>query len=222
MRHSGSFATGSLPRVTRCDMYKASIERPAGARRFLSWTAWPLLLAPATILLHELGHLLAAIALGFPEPALHFSSISHGDVSNRPAWQLGVVGLAGPIVTGILVLVGIASATQRPQQRFGYGLAVAAVSRFSVGVPYSIVNLVAWVSGRTLNPPAFDEYKAGEALQWSGNLTLGVTAAIVFAVLVWLLLRLLAGERAVAWLGFLLGTTVGWALWFGLAPLLLP
>jgi hypothetical protein len=190
--------------------------------RALRWMAWPLILAPATILLHELGHLLAAIALGFPEPALHFSSISHGDVGDRPGWQSGVVGLAGPFVTAVLVFIGIVWGVRHPRMRFGYGLAIAAVSRFFVGVPYTIANLIAHASGRTLDPPAFDEYKAGEALNWSGDLTLGVTAAAVFVVLFWLQFSLARGDKAAAWPGLIVGTIGGWALWFGVAPLILP
>ena len=190
--------------------------------RLLKWAAWPLLLVPATILLHELGHLLAAISLGFPEPALHFSSISHGDVSDRPPWQPGVVGLAGPAVTALLLGLGLWMMIRRPGQRFGHALAIAAASRFFVGVPYTIGNLIALATGRRLAPPSFDEYKAGEALGWSGNLTLGVTAALVLLVLVALIVRLPKGERLAAWPGLVAGTIGGWALWFTLAPVVLP
>lgn len=187
-----------------------------------AWLGWPLLLAPLTILLHELGHLLAAIALGFPDPALHFSWVSHGDVSGRPSWQLGVVGLAGPVVTALLVFAGATLLLRRRQMPFGYALAVAAASRFAVGVPYTISSLIAVMSGRRLNPPAFDEYKAGEALGWSGDLTLSTTAVVVFFVLFLVGFRLPPGERAVGWFGLLAGTIAGWAAWFSLAPYLFP
>lgn len=188
----------------------------------LAWLGWALLLAPLTILLHELGHLLAAIALGFPDPALHFSSISHGDVSGRPSWQLGVVGLAGPLVTALLVLTGSTLLLRRPRSPFGYALAVAAASRFFVGVPYTISNLIAVSSGRRLDPPAFDEYKAGTALGWSGNLTLGTTAAIAILVLLLVAFRLPRSERKAGWLGLLAGTIGGWIAWFSLAPYVFP
>lgn len=190
--------------------------------RLSGWAVWPLILAPLTILLHELGHLIVAILLGFPDPQLHFSSISHGDVSDRAGWQGGMVGLAGPAVTAVLVIAGLIYSAWRPRQRFGYALAVAAVSRFFVGVPYTIGNLVALASGRTLMPPSFDEYKAGVALGWSGDVTLGMTAAMVFLVLAWLAVRLPKGDRAAGWIGLIGGTIAGWGLWFSLAPLLLP
>lgn len=190
--------------------------------RFVHWAAWPLVVSPAMILLHELGHLLAGFVLGFPDPTLHFSSVSHGDISRRPDWQFGIFGLAGPVVSAVFVVSGIGLSLRYPRMRLGYALAVTAVSRFFVGVPYTVANLIVLASGRRLQPPAFDEYKAGEALGWSGNLTLGVTAAMVFAVFIWLIFALPKGERAAAWPGLVLGTAAGWALWFGLGPLLLP
>jgi hypothetical protein len=188
----------------------------------LGWAAWPLVLAPLTILLHEIAHLGAAIAPGFPDPVLHFSFISHGDVSSRPGWQSGVVGLAGPVVTALLLLAGLGLTVRRPSARFGQALAVAAASRFFVGVPYTIANIIALASDRQLAPPAFDEYKAGEALGWSGDLTLGVTASLFFLVIIVLLARLPRGERVWAWMGLIGGTVAGWAAGFSLAPLLLP
>ena len=198
----------------------------AGARSFatrlLRWCGWPLLLAPLTIFLHELGHFLAAVALGFPDPQIHFSAISHGDVSGRPAWQSGVVGLAGPAVTAAFVFGGLALTFRAPRLRFGWALAFAAASRFFVGVPYTIANLIALASGRRLDPPAFDEYKAGEALGWSGDATLAVSSLLFFAVLLRLALGVSRGQRTAGWLGLIVGTVAGWAAWFAAGPYLLP
>ncbi|MDQ3482431.1 MAG: hypothetical protein M3448_03345 [Pseudomonadota bacterium] len=82
--------------------------------------------------------------------------------------------------------------------------------------------MIAVASGRRLDPPAFDEYKAGEALGWSGNLTLGFTAGLFFLVILLMLLWLPKGQRLVAWLGLIGGTAAGWALWFSAAPYVLP
>lgn len=195
---------------------------PSWPRKLVAWGAWPLILVPLTIVLHELGHLVTALILGFPDAAIHFSHISHGDISERASWQSGVVGLAGPLTTATLLLSGVGLILRRPHSRFGYGLAVASASRFFVGVPYTIANLIALASGRKLEPPAFDEYKAGEALGWSGNLTLGASAALFFLVIAVLLVKPPKGERLLGWLGLVAGTIGGWALWFSLGPVLLP
>jgi hypothetical protein len=45
--------------------------------------------------------------------------------------------------------------------------AVTAVTRFAVGIPYTLVTGITGLIGAQLAPPAFDEYKAGTASEWS-------------------------------------------------------
>jgi hypothetical protein len=167
-------------------------------------------------LLHEAGHLAAAFAVGFPEPKLHYSSISHGDITAHPGSSAGIVGLAGPLVTAALTLLGLSFATRQPSARWAFALSVAAASRFAVGVPYTVAALFVRFQGKRLQPPAFDEHKAALALGWSGDLVLGLTAAILVGLLIWLAFGLPGRERSAAWPGLLMGTAVGWAVWMGL------
>jgi hypothetical protein len=180
------------------------------------WGAWCLLFVPATIVAHELGHLTAAAALGFPDVALHFSSISHGDIAGKPAWTNGVVGLSGPLVTVIITLVACAAIALRGGPPWAFALAISAASRFVVGVPYTMVSIALLLGNRRLAPPEFDEHKAASALGWSGDAVLGFTALFLIAILVWIGYRLPRGERIAAWPGLLVGTVLGWALWMGL------
>ena len=184
--------------------------------RTARWGVWCLLFVPATIVAHELGHLAAAAALGFPDVALHFSSISHGDVAGKPPWTSGVVGLAGPVVTVIITLFACAWIALRGGARWTFALAASAASRFIVGVPYTIVSIALLLWNRRLVPPEFDEHKAASALGWSGDVVLGCTALVLIATLVWIGYRLPRGERMAAWPGLLAGTALGWALWMGL------
>jgi hypothetical protein len=205
----------------------AAIEETGGgrswARRTLLWGRWCLLMVPLTILLHELGHLAAAVSVGFPDPALHFSSTSQGDVTKFAAWTHGVVGLAGPAVTVMLALFACGWIALRGCARWAFALLVASVSRFAVGVPYTLINSFVRLTGRRLTPPAFDEHKAATALGWSGDAVLGSTSVLLIAALVWMGFRLPRGERSVAWPGLLLGTALGWVLWMQLlGPVLLP
>lgn len=191
-------------------------------KRLLLWTAWPLLLAPLTIVLHELGHLLAALGFGFEGAALHFSHVDTGDTAGRPGWQIGIVGLAGPLVTAASILLAIYWGRQGTRARWPYAIAAAAASRFLVGVPYTIANLIARARGPRLEPPAFDEYRTGQALGWSGDLLLGLSSLLFFAAVFWLARALPKGERTLAWLGLVLGTVAGWVLWFTIGPMILP
>ena len=196
-------------------------RQPSRPMRFFIWAAWPLVLAPLTILLHKLGHLLTAVALGFHGPQLHFSHVEFDEAGGSSA-RVGLVGMAGPLVTAALILAAMAFHRIRPGSRWPYALAVAAASRFLVGVPYTIVSLIARLRAQRLQPPAFDEYRAGEALGWSGDLLLGLSSLMFLATLVWLARALPRSERVAAWPGLLLGTVAGWALWFAAGPLILP
>jgi len=187
------------------------------------WAAWSLVLAPVTIVLHELGHLFVARAVGFPNPTLHFNSVDPGLADGLPQAALGMATLAGPVVSAAVALGACVWIFWRAATPWAAALAVTAASRFVVGVPYTIVNVGARLIGSQLAPPEFDEYKAGAALAWSGDALLAGTALIPVVVFWTVNRRLRAGERAAAWSGLLIGTTVGWAVWMlGAGPALLP
>ncbi|WP_373061610.1 hypothetical protein [Gemmatimonas sp.] len=191
--------------------------------RSFPWATWSLMLAPVTIVLHELGHLLVARAVGFPNPTLHFNSVDPGTAAGLPPAALGLATLAGPLVSAALALGACAWIFWRAASPWATALAVTAASRFVVGVPYTIVNVGAWLIVSQLAPPEFDEYKAGVALAWSGDALLAGTSLIPVVVFWTVNRRLRAGERAAAWSGLLIGTTVGWAIWLlGAGPALLP
>jgi hypothetical protein len=178
-------------------------------------------LVPVGIVLHELAHLLAALALGFPNPEFHFSAVSPGDVRQQQQWELGAVALAGPLVTGLLTGLGIAAHRQWPLSVWPFALAIAAASRFAVAVPFSVVSVLMRLSGQRLAPPAFDEQKAADALVWSGELLLGITSVTLLIVLTWLVIKL--PSRWVTLPATLIGTAAGWALWMvALGPVLFP
>jgi hypothetical protein len=189
---------------------------------------WPLLLAaasialvPLCIILHELGHLLTALALGFPNPEFHFSAVSPGDVSQQAQWELGAVGLAGPLVTALLTVVGIAAHRRWSRSVWPFALAIAAASRFAVAVPFSLANIYVRLAGQRLAPPAFDEQKAADALGWSGEWLLSLTSATLLIVVAWLVVNL--PNRWLSLPAVLIGTAAGWALWMGaLGPLIFP
>jgi hypothetical protein len=192
-------------------------------RRAAPWAGWCVLLVPLTIVAHELGHYAVARLLGFPNPTLHYSAVNPGDVSGKAASLSGVVGLAGPAVTAILALFACGWIFARGPAHWAFALAISAASRFVVSVPYTVGSFVARLLGGTAGAPAFDEYKAGTALGWSGDALLASSAIILVGVLLFIGRKLPRGERSVAWPGLLVGTVLGWALWMLLlGPVLLP
>jgi len=176
----------------------------------LSLAAASIAFVPIGIVLHELGHLLTALALGFPNPEFHFGAVSPGDVSQQEPWELGAV-----------TVLGIAMHRRWPFSAWPFALALAAASRFAVAVPFSLVNVYVRLRGQRLEPPAFDEQKAADALGWSGELLLAITSATLLVVLAWLAIKL--PHRWLSLAAVLLGTAAGWALWMGvLGPSLFP
>ncbi len=200
-----------------------SQRRITWLRKVLSWSAWPLAAVPFTIVVHEAAHWLTAIAVGYPAPVLHYSSITHGDVEGYSATSAGLVGMAGPLVTAVQILASIGWVLWRRAHSLAFALGVAAASRFAIAVPYTIANIAVLLTGRRLQSPEFDEHKAAEALGWSGDIALGVTSLLVIAVLFWLARCLPIGERSAGWAGLMLGTALGWLVWLVVVgPVLLP
>lgn len=195
----------------------------AWPRRAFVWGAWSVVLAPLGIVLHELGHLLTARESGFPNATLHFSGVDPNASVALTGAAAGLVALAGPGVSAALALAGCGWFRWRAPVPWAGALAVAAASRFAVGVPYTVVNAAVRLVGGRLKPPAFDEYRAATALGWSGDLLLAVTSLLLALVLWWIGRRIPRRERLSAWLGLIVGTALGWVAWMQvLGPRLLP
>ena len=191
--------------------------------RVLPWAAWCVLLAPLTIVVHEVGHYAAAVWAGSTNPVLHYSWTDPGNLPVKGGFIDGVIGLAGPAVTVTFSLFACAWILLRGPARWAFALAITSVSRFVVAVPYTIANIVVRFTRATMGAPAFDEYKAGTAFGWSGNALLASTVLVLVGVLVFVGRKLPGGERSVAWPGLVIGTILGWVLWMLLiGPVVLP
>lgn len=76
----------------------------------LAWCGAGALLAPVSVLAHEIAHFAAGGLAGFPDLELHADAVtSSASTSDFPASQLGLMSLAGPLCT--LVVAGAACAT---------------------------------------------------------------------------------------------------------------
>jgi hypothetical protein len=201
----------------------ADVTRRSWFLRAAPWIGWCVFFVPLTIVLHELGHYLAALWAGSPNPALHYSWTSPGDLAAKDASIGAVIGLAGPAVTVILSVFACAWILFRSPAHWAFALAVSAASRLVVAVPYTVLIIVVRLTGGSLSPPVFDEYKAGIALGWSGDALLASTAIVLVGALVCVGVKLPRGERSIAWPGLVIGTSLGWILWMTLlGPTLLP
>jgi hypothetical protein len=81
--------------------------------RAAAWFLAALLAVPATVLLHELAHFAAAIALGFHDPRFHPMGIDFV-AGDYPTGHRVAVTAAGFLTTAILTLTAAGVALRRP------------------------------------------------------------------------------------------------------------
>jgi hypothetical protein len=108
------------------------------------------ILAPAAIVLHEAGHFVGYTVFDFPAPELHYASAGWDGIrefslhlragefeaaqSIVAVTHSGVASAMGPLVTWVLILIGLWT-LRRYESVLGAALAVAAAARVSVLLP---------------------------------------------------------------------------------------
>ena len=190
--------------------------------RALAVFGWAIGLAPAAVVLHELGHLAAKYAWGVPGIELHYASVS--DAAAEGALPLAAVvtsALAGPVVTMLLVVAGAVAVWRiGPRPAFVALPYAAGVRTVLLSGAYALV--------RTFNSDRagsgnFDELEVARALGASPDVLVFGSVAVVLCSWVVVARALPAGRRArtagVAAGGVLLGA----ALWMNVVgPAVLP
>ncbi|MGV3616647.1 MAG: hypothetical protein ACO1SV_15070 [Fimbriimonas sp.] len=176
----------------------------------LRWLLAAFLAAPATILLHEGAHWIAARTLGFRDPRLHAFSIDFV-AGEYPNSHRLIVAAAGFLMTALLTLTAGALALRRPTP-IRIAVLLAAPLRALMWLPIAIVVALGKATvgegdevdlSRLTDLPL--EVTAGSAV---GLLLFAVVAAI-------LAFRKLERRQAAVW-GTLIGLVLGWTA-YGLA-----
>ena len=191
---------------------------------------------PIAVLLHELGHYGADVALGLPDPVLRYSSASWsgsgeftrlfraGDLEAAAAiaepWQVAVSAAAGPIVSYIAIIA-----------------CVLAVRRFGPG-PLSLVFAIGLVTPfrwTWVFPVLYLRLRGAEVKWGPDEVVAGVLTGVPQFLLIllglaslvlgyWLLVTAVPrGRRVRTLVPTLAGAVVGgvlWVLWIG--PMVLP
>lgn len=186
----------------------------------LAWLAATVIAVPFTILAHELGHFLTGIALGHPDVTLHFASVSSGATdAGAPAWELGLVAAAGPLVS--LAMAGVC--TWMAHRHRPYPLVVAAGFVAPVKFVIGVVFLMSRLRGAEGGSPNFDEFNAAVHFGISPVWTSLAGALVLVAAWVLLIRSLPPGRRGLPLVGLTVGTGAGIFLYAGLVgPWLLP
>ena len=198
-----------------------------------TWIGASVIAVPLGVLLHELGHLLAYLALGFQGVVLHYSSATYalektlwqqiyrGDLaaaaSMIPLWKLGVATASGILVTCVVTVVCCVFARKDPHPLV-VALGIFAPLRFLSGISTIPVSL----SGRPVRAGTDEAHLA--ALTGIPLIVL-VFAGLLILVLAWIwMVRVIPKDhRWVSLVGLASGLTLGVFFYFRvIGPLLLP
>jgi hypothetical protein len=207
------------------------------SRLILIWLVAAGLSGPVGIVLHELGHYLAALALGFQDLKLSFASISYRDAERF--WQLlaggdraaaaaiyplasaGIVAVAGPAITLALILMSAwILAVGRPSNWFAAfcaGMALMAGVRALTGVYYIVQVRPNFPGAR----PFFDEMNVARAFDIPVDWIVWPSLAVV--VLAWLLvIPNLAPHRWTKLALAIVAPVLGILIWAQIGPFIWP
>jgi hypothetical protein len=192
-------------------------------RRALIYAAFGIVVAPLTIVAHELGHYGVGLILGTPDLELHYGSVS--DTAREQgvsSAKIGAQALAGPAVT-LLIMAACALGLRKTAHPFLVATLIAAPIRFAVGAVYLGFSIAASVRGEPRGQPNFDEFNAAQALGFPVEPLLILELAVTVLIWFWMYRRLEKGRRISAIFGATVGVGLGVGAWIAvIGPWLLP
>lgn len=169
---------------------------------------------PAAGILHEIGHLVAALLGGFEQVSLRPMLVRAVFEGEPLAWQVAVK-VAGPIMTLALVTLGAAACVRGKLAPWSIALACAAPMRHFA----SLLFVVSALLGRPLATPSDEAHIAqltGTSIWW-GALAGVTTLAFGWWAASVALRRLPKSDLGVAIGGLSTGAGLGWASYILLA-----
>lgn len=186
-------------------------------RELLGLAGWGALLAPAGIILHEMGHFLVGLSLGFPV-RLNAGSVSGGPaIGSATDMAVAMQASAGPLVTITLMAIAAWGLINRPGSRWAFALAITAPLRFIVGGTYLFWVGKAWLEETAFQgTPNFDEFNAALALGLSPVWLVAVQVLGLIAFWIWATTRPRPIARIASVGSVLAGAVIGIALWMAL------
>ena len=206
------------------------------ARTLVAWFCASVLLLPFALMIHEMGHLLAGLALGFHHLRLHYESTSYagqdafwqlmqsgnpqGAAAMTPFWKVAVLEIAGPAAS-----LGTLLAAAVYVRRYWLAAVIGTVGLFRFVAPLTFV-LVNYRLARHGLPPmqhwGMDEFDFWLLTGISVKTVLWVEVGLIAVGLVFVERGITKGIRLSASLAMLCGMWVGVTLWYRFGPHLMP
>jgi hypothetical protein len=182
------------------------------------------LIAPVTVLLHELGHFAAGAVFGFPELVLRYGSVDSAAAEQGfPLWQQGIQASSGPLVTLSLTLLCCFYVARRGPHMLAVTTGLVAPVRFLIGGVYFGYAAYVWLLGGRMEGSNFDEYNVARASGIPLEVLLAIEVMFMLGAWWYLASRTERRERWSALFAVGTGMVVGLLLWLGsIGPRLLP
>lgn len=189
-------------------------ERVLVRTDILALVFWGALLAPAGIVLHELGHFIVGLSLGFPVK-FNVGSVSGGaTLGLAPESAVALQASAGPLVTIALMAIAAWGLKNRSAPLWGFALAITAPLRFIVGGTYLFWVAKSYFENTDFQgTPNFDEYNAAVAVGLSPVWLVSIQMCILTLYWTWVMTRARHSRRLVSLGCVLVGAITGIALW---------
>jgi len=187
-------------------------------RRYVKWASFATLAGPLSIILHEVGHALMALALGYSNVRISFHSVDRIAPVDIQPWERALTSEAGPLASLIIILLCCVIILIRRHSIFAKALGLVASAQFIGGLIY----IAGTVFGA--DPPTnFDGARFAQYLNISIFFPALVEALLLIGSLIFFIRLIDSSERKPAVLGIVSGGALGIVIWLTLlGPLLLP
>ncbi|UCC16979.1 MAG: hypothetical protein JSU58_00030, partial [Dehalococcoidales bacterium] len=196
----------------------SSMVKGNSVRLCLKWAFFAALAGPLSIFLHEVGHALMAVALGYTNVRITYHSVDRIAPENIQSWEKALTSEAGPIASLVIILLCFAIVLIRKHSIFAKALAMITAVQFVGGLIYFVGAMFG------AGPPTdFDGARFAQYLDISIFFPSFFEALILVGT--WLVfIRLISRtERVQAVIGTITGGVSGIIVWLTLlGPALLP
>jgi len=187
-------------------------------RRYFKWAFFAALAGPLSIVLHEIGHAIMALAVGYSNIRIRYHSVDRIAPVDIQPWERALTSEAGPIASLVIVLLCCLIIQNRRHSIFAKAMGMVAAVQFTGGLIY----VVSAVFG-AVPPTNFDGARFAQYLNIPIFFPALVESLLLICSWIYIIGFINSSERKMAVLGVISGGALGIVIWLTiLGPFLLP
>jgi len=187
-------------------------------RRYFKWAFFATIAGPLSIVLHEIGHAMMALAVGYSMIRIRFHSVDRIAPADIQPWERALTSEAGSIASLVIVLLCCLIIQNRRHSIFAKAMGMVAAVQFTGGLIY----VVSAVFG-AVPPTNFDGARFAQYLNIPIFFPALVESLLLICSWIYIIGFINSSERKMAVLGVISGGALGIVIWLTLlGPFLLP